>query len=145
MLYFAYGSNMDCAQMRTRCPLARFVCVAKLPNHRLTFSRNSKNRGCGVADVIGNTGHEVWGIVYEIDDPRNIASLDQCEGVPSGAYVRKDSQLVFPRDNPEQPLSVSIYFTVKEGQSSIAKRRIQEAHCWRREILAAAGGVYSGA
>src|SRR5207247_4630457 len=33
-LYFAYDSNMDWAQMKERCPFAKFVCRAKLPSHR---------------------------------------------------------------------------------------------------------------
>jgi AIG2-like family len=114
MFYFAYGSNMDCAQMRERCPSARFVGVAKLPDHRLAFSRKSRNRGCGVADAIETTGHDVWGVVYEVIDPEDVQTLDRCEGAPSGSYVRKESQLVFLRDDPEQPLGVSIYFAVKE-------------------------------
>jgi hypothetical protein len=114
MLYFAYGSNMDYAQMRQRCPSARFVGVTKLPDHRLAFSRKSRNRGCGVADVIGTTGHDVRGVVYEVNDPEDVRRLDRCEGVPSGAYIRKDSQLVFLRDDPEQPFGVSMYYAVKE-------------------------------
>jgi len=100
--------------MRERCPSARFVSVAKLPDHRLAFTRNSKNRGCGVADVIGTTGHDVWGVVYEIIDPEDVERLDRFEGVPSGAYVRNDSQQVFLRGEPEQPEEASIYFAVRE-------------------------------
>lgn len=50
--YFAYGSNLDWHQMKKRCPYARFRCVAKLPNHRLAFTRKSRTRGCGVSDVV---------------------------------------------------------------------------------------------
>jgi len=42
MLYFAYGSNMDWAQMRSRCRTARFVCVEKLKDHRLAFTRKAE-------------------------------------------------------------------------------------------------------
>ena len=100
--------------MRKRCPSARFVGVARLPDHRLAFSRKSEKRGCGVADVIGTTEHDVWGVVYEIDDPEDLSRLDRCEGVLSGAYIRRDSQPVFLRENQEQPLRVSIYFAMKE-------------------------------
>jgi hypothetical protein len=51
MLCFAYGSNMDLAQMRERCPSTRFAFIAKLPDHRLVFPRKSKCRCCGVASV----------------------------------------------------------------------------------------------
>ena len=51
MLYFAYGSNMEWKQMRERCPSAMFVCIAKLKDRRLAFTRKSKDRGCGVATL----------------------------------------------------------------------------------------------
>jgi len=66
MLYFAYGSNMHAAQMKERCPSAKFVCRAKLPSNRLAFTRKSVNRGCGVADFLHDETKEVWGVVYEI-------------------------------------------------------------------------------
>ena len=82
---------MDCAQMRERCPSARFVCIAKLQDHALAFTRRSRNRDCGVADVVSVEGCEVWGVVYEIDDA-DLANLDRREGVNSGAYVRRNLQ-----------------------------------------------------
>src|SRR5436309_15390853 len=105
---FAYGSNMDCAQMRERCPSARFLNVAKLPNHELAFTRRSTNRGCGVADAIPRDGKELWGVVYEIDEAE-LPELDRWEGVNSGAYVRRDAQSVYFRDEDE-PIRTSIYF-----------------------------------
>jgi gamma-glutamylcyclotransferase len=110
MLCFAYGSNMDCSQMRERCPSASFFCVAKLNGYRLAFSRRSVKRGCGVADVLRSDDAQahVWGVVYAITSPEDIERLDRLEGVHSGAYVRKDSETVYPRDT-KQPLTVSIY------------------------------------
>src|SRR5205823_3802603 len=66
MLYFAYGSNMDWAQMKERCPCAKFVCRAKLPSHRLAFTLRSCRRRCGVADILSDETREVWGVVYEL-------------------------------------------------------------------------------
>ena len=71
MLYFAYGSNMDWDQMRTRCPSAAFVGIARLPDHRLAFTRFSKTRKCGVADVVPAKGQSVWGAVFSIDERDN--------------------------------------------------------------------------
>jgi hypothetical protein len=45
MFYFAYGSNLNWAQMWGRCPSASFMEVASLPNHRLAFTRYSSSRG----------------------------------------------------------------------------------------------------
>jgi len=58
MLYFAYGSMMDLGEMRGRCTSAKFVAVAKLPDHSLQFTRRSIKRGCGVADVVPEPGKD---------------------------------------------------------------------------------------
>jgi gamma-glutamylcyclotransferase len=117
MLYFAYGSNLDWAQMRQRCPSARFVCVAKLPGHRLAFTRKSKGRGCGVADVVPEANADVWGAVFEIDD-RDIGSLDATEGFSPGrtqnSYTREERH-VFNEGNAEKPLTVSVYIALKQS------------------------------
>ena len=104
---FAYGSNMDCAQMRDRCPSARFVCTAKLVNHRLAFTRTSINRNCGVADALQEEGSDMWGVVYEIDDAE-LPRLDQLEGVNSGSYVRRNEQHLLTFD--DRAITASIYF-----------------------------------
>jgi gamma-glutamylcyclotransferase len=104
---FAYGSNMDCAQMRDRCPSARFVCTAKLARHRLAFTRRSINRNCGVADAVQEEGSDVWGVIYQIEDA-DLPRLDQLEGVNSGSYVRRDEQHLVTSDN--RGIVASIYF-----------------------------------
>src|SRR5262249_1227776 len=95
MLYFAYGSNLDWAQMKQRCPLAKFVWRAKLPAHRLAFTLKSAKRDCGVADVLHDQTKVVWGVVYELpyDELKN---LDKKEGYTSArpndqnGYSRED-------------------------------------------------------
>jgi hypothetical protein len=79
VLYFAFGSNLAWAQMKERCPSARFVSIAALPDHRLAFTRKSVNRGCGVADAVRDPGRTLWGVVYEISD-LDVGSLDKSEG-----------------------------------------------------------------
>jgi gamma-glutamylcyclotransferase (GGCT)/AIG2-like uncharacterized protein YtfP len=118
MLYFAYGSNMDWSQMRERCPTAQFVCVAKLKDHHLAFTRKSEKRGCGVSDVIPERGHDVWGVVYEIDE-RDLGRLDKCEGFVPGrrqednAYFREERR-VYRDGNEDDPLLVSVYFAIQQ-------------------------------
>jgi gamma-glutamylcyclotransferase (GGCT)/AIG2-like uncharacterized protein YtfP len=113
MLNFAYGSNMDWAQLRQRCPSAKFVAVGLLPAHRLDFTRKSKNRGCGVADVVVDETESVWGAVFEIPETE-VGFLDHAEGYQPGrsreknSYVREDRH-VFREGDKSQPLLVSIY------------------------------------
>jgi len=59
-------------------------------------------------------GENVWGVVYEIKDANDVENLDRREGVYSGAYVRKNSERVLPRDTPKQSITVSTYFAVPQ-------------------------------
>ncbi|CUX02034.1 MULTISPECIES: gamma-glutamylcyclotransferase family protein [Rhizobium/Agrobacterium group] len=79
MLYFAYGSNMDPAQMMERCPDAKFVGLGYLADHVLCFPRRSKKRGCGVSSLAPQNDHDTWGVVWELTD-RDFALLDENEG-----------------------------------------------------------------
>jgi gamma-glutamylcyclotransferase (GGCT)/AIG2-like uncharacterized protein YtfP len=85
-LYFAYGSNLDEAQMRRRCPGARVVGVATLTGYRLTFTGRSRTWGCAVATVVPDQDARVRGLLYACTD-EDIASLDVAEGHPR-AYQR---------------------------------------------------------
>src|SRR5262245_10915381 len=111
MLYFAYGSNLDWTQMKERCPSARFICIAKLPGHKLAFTRLSERRQCGTADVVQARGSEVWGVVYRLDEC-DFAPLEEFEGcVPGGtnnAYDRVELQ-VFQDGDEARSTSVWIY------------------------------------
>ncbi|HUC63196.1 MAG TPA: gamma-glutamylcyclotransferase family protein [Alphaproteobacteria bacterium] len=113
MLVFAYGSNMDWDQMRTRCPSARFLCVALLPDHALVFPRHSNNRNCGVSSVEPRAGRCVWGAVFEIDE-RDVPALDRSEGYVPGrppernAYIRRPIQ-VLDRGDATAPRTLEIY------------------------------------
>jgi gamma-glutamylcyclotransferase len=112
MLYFAYGSNMDWFQMRERCPSARFVGVALLPDHELAFTRKSIKRNCGVADAIATKGQKLWGVLYEITEP-DVARLDKSEGYAPGreknSYFRREC-VVWLDGNDRRPATASIYF-----------------------------------
>jgi gamma-glutamylcyclotransferase len=113
MLYFAYGSNMHSAQMKCRCPSAKFVCRAKLPAHRLAFTLKSAKRDCGVADVLPDQAKEVWGVVYELSD-NELKNLDKKEGYRPGRsydqneYTRED-HYVWREGDAKRPLLVALY------------------------------------
>jgi gamma-glutamylcyclotransferase len=118
MLYFAYGSNMDWEQMRSRCPSAKFITKALLPKHCLRFTRASKKRECGVSDVVPDKSESVWGVVFEISD-LEIALLDKEEGFRPGrnlnenSYVREERHVLKEGDET-QPLLVSVYFGIPQ-------------------------------
>jgi cation transport regulator ChaC len=93
VLYFAYGSNMGpSALRRERCPRAVQVGIAKIDDHRLGFTRYSKRRRGGVADLVPARGSVVWGSVFDLTDD-GFEALDRAEGVALGAYARSIWQL----------------------------------------------------
>ena len=79
MLYFAYGSNLDPEQMRSRCPSHRVVGLAELRDHRLVFPLFSQVWSGGVASVQPAHGSSVWGVVYDVSESE-LAVLDGFEG-----------------------------------------------------------------
>ena len=85
-LYFAFGSNMDAAQMARRCPGATPLGRAELLAHRLVFRGPSKNRGGGVLSVDASDDDAIEGVIYEVTDA-HLAALDRYEGAPEW-YVR---------------------------------------------------------
>jgi gamma-glutamylcyclotransferase len=109
--YFAYGSNMAELVMEQKCPGHRFLGVARLPDHRLMFTRRSVRTGTGVADVVPVQGESVWGTLYEIDDDE-LATLDRKEG-NGWAYVREPLDVELVGDgSPQEALA----YTVKEKE-----------------------------
>jgi gamma-glutamylcyclotransferase (GGCT)/AIG2-like uncharacterized protein YtfP len=77
---------------------------------------------------------DVWGVVYEIEEGE-IPELDRREGVNSGAYVRRNGETVYDRDQA-QPIEASIYFANPEPNPPLPnaeyRRLILEgARFWR--------------
>ena len=97
-LYFGFGSNLEAARLHIHCPSARFLSIARLANHRLAFSIESKNTWHGgVADVRPEAGSEVWGALWLIDEEHS-EPLDRQEGLfrDPPAYQRLRVQLETP-------------------------------------------------
>jgi len=81
-LYFAYGSNMDPAQMRFRCPGAIPEGIAALRGHAFRINRN------GVATVVPAPGAAVRGVLWTLA-PAHVDTLDGYEGVAVGEYEKR--------------------------------------------------------
>ena len=124
VLYFAYGSNLDFAQMKGRCPSARFAGVAKLPGRRLAFTRWSGGRKGAVADAVADPAGEVWGVVYEIT-AEDLEVLDRCEGFTPGgtgnAYLRQQCT-VWLNGDPQRAVAAEVYFAVPQENPGLPSR-----------------------
>jgi hypothetical protein len=79
MIYFAYGSNMDPAQMRERCSGSRARGAGYLVGYRLAFSRWSPRRKHAVASIEAHAEGGVWGVVYDMT-PDDWTALHPFEG-----------------------------------------------------------------
>lgn len=111
-LVFAYGSNMDPAQMRERCPesdLSWFLAEAR--GWKLCFPRKSKNRKGGVGSVTKDVRSSVWGVVFSVT-PKDLLRLDEFEGAKGGSY-RRDRIDVIGEDGISH--RVWTYFAMPQG------------------------------
>jgi len=109
-LYLAYASNMDPKTFQRRCPRAKPLGRARLPGYRLAFSRYSRQRRGGSADMVEDASSEVWGVLYEVGE-ECLASMDRVEGVPV-AY-RRGRVTVF--DDAGKSYDVLTYVANKTG------------------------------
>jgi cation transport regulator ChaC len=80
--YFAYGSNMDRAQMARRCSGAVPLAKAKLDNWRFLITT------AGFASMAPEPGAAVHGVLWFLT-PRDLAALNAYECVDSGLYFRR--------------------------------------------------------
>jgi len=78
-LYFAYGSNMDRAAMRRRCPRARALGPAALEGYRFFVGID------GWGSVAASLGNIVHGVLWRLT-PRDVAALHAYELLHKGLY-----------------------------------------------------------
>lgn len=78
-LYAAYGSNLNHAQMRERCPDAKYLGASMLKNHNLIFCGQPDH---SFATIESMEGKEVPIGLWEIS-ARDEKSLDRYEGYPN--------------------------------------------------------------
>jgi AIG2-like family len=95
-LYFAYGSNMDRAGMRERCPASKPLGIARLPRHRFMIARE------GWASVARDARRTVWGVLWDLA-LADMPALDRYELVASRLYV-KMHQPVLSEAGPKRAL-----------------------------------------
>ena len=132
IFYFAYGSTLDCGQMRSSCPSTQFTCRAVLKDHSLAFTRLSTSRQCGVADAVQQPGQDVWGVVHQIDE-KDLPSMDRAESFrperkpEDNAYYRRDDVSVLangdanrPPKDPDTPTVAALKDVCSRGLSAKA-------------------------
>ena len=81
-LYFAYGTNMDRASMRQRCPSGRAIGTSLLTGWRLLVTVD------GYVSIARKAGAQVHGVLWRLTS-RDFAALDAYEAVAAGLYRRR--------------------------------------------------------
>ena len=84
-LYLAYGSNMDLAQMKARCPGARLLGAGRLDGWRLLFKGS---RTGAYATIEREVGKHVPVLLWRVT-AEDEKSLDRYEGFPDFYYKRE--------------------------------------------------------
>lgn len=110
VLYFAYGSNLDEAQMAARCQSAQRQSIAFLYGYRFVFSGVSPLREhMGVASIRQAAGQTCAGLLWRISDA-DLTALDEREGYP----VRYHRKIVTVKDTFGAPHDAWLYFKKDE-------------------------------
>lgn len=104
--YFAYGSDMNRAQMASRMGQALEAHVAHLPNYELVFNRKVRG-GTATANVRPASGQTVYGVLYKISEAA-LRNLDRFEGAP--AHYRR-IQVTVTLGN--RPVIAQVYIATK--------------------------------
>jgi len=122
MHYFAYGSNMNSAQMADRCHGSRFIEKVFLKDFKFVYDGYSKKRNGAVGNIIEHKGDVVWGCLFEITED-DLKALDEYEGYHSNSYDRKEFKVQNEKGNTYFAIS---YFRIgKEiGKPSQEYRQI---------------------
>ena len=84
MLYVAYGSNLNREQMRWRCPSARAVATAILPDYRLMFKGSKTGSYLTIEPC---DGEEVPVVLWSVT-AADVKNLDMYEGYPHFYYKK---------------------------------------------------------
>ncbi len=109
--YFAYGSNMSRAQMRSRAGEIFEERPAHLENYELLFNKKSRG-GSATANIRPAPGKAVEGVLYKIQESA-FRNLDRYEGVPE--HYRRIEVNVADREGKKYAAQAYIATKVEKG------------------------------
>ena len=87
MRYFAYCTLLDHDEIRRFCPSAEPVGVGRISGYRVSFAAYTADGTRGGCQLLDETGHDVFGLVYELSETE-AAHLDDISGVGQDFYTR---------------------------------------------------------
>lgn len=130
VLYFAYGSNLDHAQMKRRCPDARALYPAVITGWRIDFCGFSSRWGGGVATLVADDAASVEGVIWSLTADC-VRSLDDAEGAP---FVYEREELTVSEDDGRERLCITYVHRKPEKRLRPGKKYYRQiAHAYKRE------------
>ena len=112
--YIAYGSNLNIAQMRMRCPCATMLGTADLQGWELLF-RGSKTGS--YLTIEKKEGGTVPVVIWEVT-AADEAALDRYEGFPN-FYYKKDIKLRYKGIRTERRRTVTAFAYIMHEERPI--------------------------
>ncbi len=109
--HFAYGSNMNRAQMLSRAGKILEEHNASLPNFEVRFNKKVRGGTAG-ANIQPSPGNTVHGVLYKLEEGA-LRSLDRYEGVPD--HYRRIEVQVTPEGGQPVPAQIYIASKVEKG------------------------------
>ncbi len=125
--YFAYGSNLSSLRLRARVSLAQVVCVARLENNVMQFSKLSID-GSAKCDITLQAFATTWGVVYQLADT-DWPLLDGFEGVP--VHYQRESVTVISRER--KLLTATAYRAVQSSAIALDCATVMQPYEWYKE------------
>ena len=110
--YLAYGSNLNVKQMQFRCPDARIVGTAEIPNYQLLFKGSKTGSYLTIEPKQGCT---VPAAVWSVSE-RDELALDRYEGYPHFYYK---TELELPLAETGKTLTAFVYIMHEERKIGI--------------------------
>lgn len=106
--YFAYGSNMNMAQMKQRCSSPKVLGIARLPGYKVEFYGYSGIWDGAQETVIADTQSEVWGVLYELSayDWEALDGYQDARFTGTGQYFHYPVEVI---DSQERLIKAMIY------------------------------------
>jgi hypothetical protein len=118
MLYFAYGADLNPAQLSARAPGHRSLGVARLPGHRLVFPRYSRAWAGATAGLLPSANDVVFGALYDLP-PDDVPVLHYHQGYdPDGPPELNEHvfrEVAVRRMGSAEPVSAWTYFAVPDN------------------------------
>lgn len=105
--YFAYGSNLNRAQMKSRAGEILEERPARLENYEFVFNKKARG-GSATGNIRPAPGKTVYGVLYRIPE-QALRSLDRFEGVPQH-YRRIEVTAI---DNEGNKINAQAYIATK--------------------------------